>query len=191
MNTSPLVNMGAIAFPPALTIQQRTLADLLALSSTPGHWRPDMLMTLDRQLMDKLLAGEVLTDNEEGEIVMWTEWSQDLLGAMEWWADVSCCALEELFERHHDEADIDRRLGEREALEVAAFVALARARKGHCKDLMPGVQCSSEPESRELARRYGLYVRYVEALLFEVWPDMNRELVLNPQPEWAHKKRVQ
>jgi hypothetical protein len=46
---------------------------------------------------------------------------------------------------------------------------------------------SSERQTVELAKRYRLYTRYVEALLFEVWPDLNRELVFNGQPEWAHK----
>jgi hypothetical protein len=180
MDTLSVYAAEVAAFPKArLSENEQDIARLLEIPGTPGHWRPDAL-TLDPEISDKLLDGEALTEKEE-IAVFWTEWVSGFLDAMTWWGEVSWAPLKELVSRHSDECDIERRLQEIAVLEGGVFLALARARTEHFKDLVPGFEGhSAEPGTRELAKRYRLYTRYVEALLVEVWPDLNRELLINP-----------
>jgi hypothetical protein len=180
--------VAATAFPLDLTGQQKMIARLLEISSTPGRWRPDYLMP-QREMLDKILEGAALSEDEQNKIdFALSEWAPNFLGAMRWWRDLAWTALEERINLQFDKGDVGRRLEELEVLEVDAFTAYAKANNGHFLELNSVfVGYSSERQTVELAKRYRLYTRYVEALLFEVWPDLNRELVFNGQPEWAHK----
>ena len=107
------------AFPKArLSENEQEIAELLEISSTPGHWRPDAL-TLDRNLLDRIVDGGTITEKEEFEILDWTGWAWDIPDAMKWWNNLAEPALEDLFERHHDECDIERRLQALATLEAA------------------------------------------------------------------------
>lgn len=176
------------AFPKGrLSRNESTIAHHLKISSTPGEWRPDALV-LDRDLLDRIVDGGEITEQEQAYIVGWPEWAIDLPEAMRWSRWLAWTALEALLERHCDEAEIERRLGELAALEGGVFSALVKAHIEQFKDIAPGFEGKdSGPSSRELAKHYRLYTRYVDALLMEVYPDLSREVLLNPWPEWGCK----
>jgi hypothetical protein len=176
------------AFPKGrLSQNEITIAHHLEISSTPGEWRPDAL-TLDRDLLDRIVDGGEITEQEQADISDWTAWAIDIPKAMEWSKELAWTALEDLSERHCDEAEIERRLGEIAALEGGVFSALVKARIEQFKDIVPGFEGKdSGPSSRELAKHYRLYRRYVDTLLMEVYPDLSREVLLNPWPEWGCK----
>ncbi len=183
----------AAAFPKArLSQHEQEIAELLEISNTPGHWRPDAL-TLERELLDRLVDGTLLTKEDEDEIDVWTEWAPEVQDAMPWWNDLAWAALKGLHERNGNATDIERRLAELVALETAAFSALSKARIDQFKDIVPDADTAgfdgrdSTESSRELARRYRTYTRYVDALVIEAFPDLSRELLLNPWPEWAYR----
>ena len=171
----------ASAFPRKLTDNQRDVAIALSRTREGCGLRPDAYMPKSEHL-DQLVNGE-LTAKLPGKLQLWTEWVFGFNDSMLWYESLYCCALTELKERDPEKAEpeIERRLAELTLLSGEAFEAYAPAREENYKDLLTN-STSEMPitATLELARRYRLYTRYVESLVMEVWPEINRDLLLNP-----------
>jgi len=54
------------------------------------------------------------------------------------------------------------------------------------KEILTDMQSAGDscPATMEAAKRYRLYGQAVESLVIEVWPELNRDLLLNPDFGW-------
>jgi hypothetical protein len=167
----------AAAFPRTLTDRQQMVARMLAPTQSNGCPRPDRCMPT-RELLDQFLSGE-LSDDAWYEVSGWAEWMSDFSDAMNWWESLWWCALEELKERDA-ESEMRSHLNKLTLLSGQAYAAYPMARQENFEDVMSGFTGELYTSTLELAKSYRLYTRYVESLVMEVWPGLNRELLLHP-----------
>ncbi len=180
----------ALAFPRNLTESQREIASLLVPIGRNGRRRADACMP-NREILDKLVNGKPMQEEEKSNIANWTEWVSELTGALDWLRDISWAALKELLGRNDDEIEVASRLADLSVYEGDVLRALADAYPQHFKDLVKMSIFdghSSECATLDLAKRYRLYARQVELLLFEAFPDLNGDLLLNADFEFHESK---
>ena len=172
-------NEEAAAFPPKLSTHQTTIAAMLAD-------RPDCYLP-KRSDLDKLSAGIPTEDElyEWGIAENW-EWFDGFLEVLNWWRTIAAVALEghnEGYEfgpnpafAHHRE-ELSRILME----VMVAYVPAEHETSPYTEDWKDfGCLTDTRKSTIELLKRYRVYTRYVESFVIEVWPDINRELLLNP-----------
>lgn len=198
----------AAAFPHALTEYLRD-AVRLEITSAPGPWRPGDSMLEDalkmatvfpqRHSASREFVAAHLLDREwihirlaeavgmmesgkdlTGEIEHYT-WPLELLPAVNWWQSLAdhCLVGPEVDGCDRPDPNFAK---QGEILSSLLGDVLAAYVKAH-KESWAYTEDWGEvgPGMMEFLNCYGLYTRAVEAFVIEVFPDVNRELLLNPE----------
>lgn len=172
---------GELCFPRELNSRQLQVAALLCPIQSNGEPRPDARMP-KREHLDALLEGKrVIAAKEEGfpEAEVWSTWVHLFPDAMKWWEELWWNALEDLHERTGEQGRVEKHLGVLTRLARDAYGAYPLA----CQENFRDVQADFTGDGAatlNLAKRYRIYTWRVEAILVEVWPELNRELLTNP-----------
>jgi hypothetical protein len=141
--------------------------------------RPDGLMP-GREELDQIVAGKVTLAMKMNAIEQSYTWLDDFLPSLNLFRIVADFALTAIKPRdEHDRSS--KFLGHRAALRELYEDAANVHTQGHQEFGISGDRGPvSDMAAVELLKCYRLYMRYVEALVLEVWPDFDRELLFDP-----------
>jgi hypothetical protein len=167
----------AVAFPLKLDGQQEEAARMLL------H-RPDIGLPSDQEL-DKLLECQELPDCLYGEGFGFDEvftWFDDVPESISWWMRLANLAMEKPGSGVNREYSPNPKLSDRRK-ELSGLLARAMEAVAPANDEMAiyGMRAYPLHVTVDLMRRYRLYTRQVEALLFEVWQGINKDLLTKPE----------
>lgn len=179
MNATQATHLSTTAiFPLQINERQKMVTGLL-------NHRPDRYLPT-REELNQLLAGHMTTELWSLVFAERHVWIGDFLQSLNWWIKLSHAALEI---RNTDGDDrpnpdfFDRRVTFSHLLEhvMAAFVPAMRDTSTYAEDWD-----DREAATVDLLKRYRLYTKAVETFVLEVWPEVGRELLLNPDFGWKN-----
>lgn len=167
----------SIAFPLKLDDQQEEAAGMLL-------YRPDMSLPDDLEL-DKLLECKEVPNCLYGEGLGFDEvfnWFDEVLESISWWRRLANLAMEKPRFGMNMKYGPNPKLSDRRK-ELSGLLARVMEGFAPANDEMAiyGMTASPLPVTADLMRRYRLYTREVEALVFDVWPGINRDLLTSPE----------